>query len=122
MTCQPGESFEFYRMINQKLDPNNAISEHIILADVRRLALLKGEDLKETKLRVVQLISLSNEFCDKVGLEIDVKEKTSAVWMFMDEDTKTRSKDDLVKGDSTFSQVCDFLEVLTNEGEDKRAI
>jgi hypothetical protein len=35
MTCQQGEGFELYRMINKRLDPNNQISEHTILADIR---------------------------------------------------------------------------------------
>ena len=108
MTCQPGEGFELYRMINKRLDPNNQISEHTILADIRRLAFMKCKNLDETKLRVVQLISLSNEFVDKVGREIDAKEKTFAVWMFMDEDTKSkaeRSSKELVEGTSTFTEV-----------------
>ena len=40
----------------------------------------------------MQLISLSNEFCDKVGCEIEIQEKTFAVWMFMDDDTMARSE------------------------------
>ena len=70
--------------------------------------------------RVVQLISLSNEFVDKVGREIGLKEKTFEVWMFMDEDTKAKAeRKELVEGDSTFAEVCDFLEVITNEVENK---
>ena len=81
------------------------------------------KNLDETKLRVVQLISLSNKFVDKVGREIDLKEKTFAVWMFMDEDTKAKTeREELFEGDSTFAEVCDFLEVLTNEGENNKAI
>ena len=38
LTCQPGMGFEIYRILNKKLDPNNSISEHTILADIRRLA------------------------------------------------------------------------------------
>ena len=84
---------------------------------------MKCKNLDETKLRVVQLISLSNEFVDKVGREIDLKEKTFAVWMFMDEDTKaTAERKELVEGESTLAEVCDFLEVLTNDGENKTAI
>jgi hypothetical protein len=125
MTCQSGEGFELYRMLNKRLDPNNQISESTILADIRRLAFMKCKNLDETILRVVQLISLSNEFVDKVGREIDAKEKSFAVWMFMDEDTKTkaeRSPKELVEGASTFSEVCDFLEILTNDGENRKAI
>ena len=86
--------------------------------DVRRLAFLNCKKLDETKLRVVQLISLCGEFVDKVGREIDPKEKTFAVWMFMDEDTKAEAeRKELVEGDSSFSDVCDFLELITNEGE-----
>ena len=50
MTCAPGKGFELYRMINKSLDPNNAISEHAVLADVRRLAFMKCKNLEETKL------------------------------------------------------------------------
>ena len=72
---------------------------------------------------MVQLISLSNEFCVKVGREIDFQEKSFAVWMFMDDDTKSRAeKKELVEGASTFAKVCDSLEILTNEGENRRAI
>ena len=59
MTCSAGKGYELYKMINKRLDPNNAISEHAILADVRRLAFMKGKNLEETKLRVMQLIALS---------------------------------------------------------------
>ena len=115
--------FELYKMINKHLDPNNAISEHTILADVRRLAFMKCKNLEESKLRVMQLISLSNEFCDKVGRDTDIQEKTFAVWMFMDDDTKSRAeKKELVEGASTFAKVCDFLAHLINEGENRQAI
>ena len=63
MTCQPGQGFELYRMINSKLDPCTSISEHTILADVRRLAFMKCKDLGETKLRILQFINLCNQFC-----------------------------------------------------------
>ena len=112
-----------YRMINKRGDPNNQISEHAILADIRRMAFLKCKNLGDTKLRVVQLISLSNELVDKVGREIDVKEKTFTVWMFMDKDTKAKAeRKDLVEGVSFFSALCDFTEILTNDGENKKAI
>ena len=65
MTCQPGEGFELYRTINKRLDPKNQISENTILADIRRLAFMKCKNLDETKLRVVQLISLSNDLWTK---------------------------------------------------------
>ena len=122
-TCKSGEGFGLYRMINKRLDPNNQISENIIPADIRRLAFMKCKSLDETKLRVVQLISLSNEFVDKVGREIYLKEKTFAVWMFMDEDTKAKAeRKELVESESRFAEVCEFLEVLTNDGENKKAI
>ena len=38
----PGMGFELYRILNKKLDPNNSISEHTILADIRRLAFAKA--------------------------------------------------------------------------------
>ena len=53
---------------------------------------MQRKNFEETKLRVMQLISLSNEFCDKVGREIDIQEKTFAAWMFMDDDTKSRAE------------------------------
>ena len=43
--------------------------------------------------------------------------------MFMDKDTKAKAqRKELVQGDSTFAEVCDFLEVLTKDGENKKAI
>ena len=43
--------------------------------------------------------------------------------MFMDEETKAKAeRKELVEGDSTFAEVCDFLEILTNDGEKKKAI
>ena len=45
--------FELYRISNKKLDPNNSISEHAILADIRRLAFAKAKDLNETRTRFV---------------------------------------------------------------------
>ena len=79
MVCQPGQGFELYRMINAKLDPCSSISERTILADVRRLALMKCKDLTETKLRILQMINLYSEFCDKMGKEVDDVEKTFAI-------------------------------------------
>ena len=112
-----------YKMINKRLDPNHAISEHTILADVRRLAFMKCKNLEETKLRVMQLFALSNELCDKVGREMEPQEKTVTVWMFMDDDTKARSeKKELVECSSSFSAVCGFLEILTHKGENRRAM
>ena len=49
LTCQPGMGLELYRIISKKLDPNNPISEHTILADIRRLAFAKAKDLNETR-------------------------------------------------------------------------
>ena len=54
MTCQSGMGFELYRIINKKLDPNNSISEHTILADIRRLAFAKAKDLAETRKRTTR--------------------------------------------------------------------
>ena len=62
-------------------------------------------------------------FTDKVGREIEAREKTFAVWMLMDEDTKARAeKKELVEDKTPFSEVCDFLEILTREGENSKAI
>ena len=84
---------------------------------------MKCKKLDETILRDVQLISLGNEFVDKVGREIDLKEKTFSILMLMDEDTKAKAeRKELVEGESTFAEVCDFLEMLTNEGENTKAI
>ena len=83
-----GWRIELYRIINKKLDPNNSISEHIILADIRRLALAKAKDLNETRTQVVQLVALCNEYCKKTGKEVELSEKTFAIWMFMDDDSK----------------------------------
>ena len=91
LTCQAGMGFELYRIINKKLDPNNSISEHTILADIRRLAFAKAKDLMETQKRVVQLVALCSEYCDKTGREVELSEKTFAVWMFMDEDSKEKA-------------------------------
>ena len=68
--------FELYKITNNKLGPNNSISEHTILADIRRLAFAKARDINETRARVVQLVALSNEYCDK---EVDLAEKTFAI-------------------------------------------
>jgi len=65
LTCQPGMGFELYRILKKKLDPNNLISEHTILADIRRLAFAKAANLTDTRARVVQLVALCNEYCDK---------------------------------------------------------
>ena len=123
VTCAAGHGLDLYRMISKKLDPTNAISEHAVLADVRLLAFMKCKKPEETKLRVVQFISLCNEFVDKVGREIDAQGKHSRFWMFMDDDTKARAeRKQLVEVESTFTMFCDFLEVLTNDGETDRAI
>ena len=66
---------------------------------------------------------MSGEFIDKVGREIEAQEKTFAVWMFMDKGTMARAeKKELVEGKTPFSEVCDFLEILTHEGENRKAI
>ena len=38
--------------------------------------------------RVLQLVALCNEYCDKNGKEIEASEKTFAILTFMDEDSK----------------------------------
>ena len=123
LTCQSGMGFELYRIINKKLDPNNSISEHTILADFRRLALAKAKDLMETRKRVVQLVALCNEYCDKTGKEVELQEKTFAVWMFMDDDSKEQAlRKNLVEGDAAFSIVCDHLEAISSEQGNREAI
>lgn len=90
LTCQPGMGFELYRILNKKLDPNNSISEHTILADIRRLAFAKAKDLIDTRARVVQLVALCKDYCDKTGKEVDMAEKTFAIWMFIDDGSKEK--------------------------------
>ena len=91
LTCQAGMGFELYRIIKKKLDPNNSISEHTILADIRRLAFANAKDLNETHAQVVQLVALCNGYCDKAGKVVEASEKTFAIWMFMDEDSTERA-------------------------------
>ena len=79
-------------MINAKMDPCNSISEHTILADVRRLAFVKCKDFGETKLCILQLFNFCNEFCDKTGKEVDANEKTFAIWLFLDEESRSRAE------------------------------
>ena len=99
MTCQPGQGFELYRMINSKLDPCNPISEQTILADVRRLAFMKCKGLGETKLHILQLINICNEFCDKTCKEVDNTEKMFAIWLFLDEMSRLKAeRKNLIEG------------------------
>ena len=115
--------FELYRIINKKIDPSNSISEHTILADIRRPALAKAKDLNYTRARVVQLVALCNEYCDKTGKEVELSEKTFAIWMFMDEDSKEKGlRKKLVEGDIAFAQVCDHLEAISSEECNRQAI
>ena len=58
LTCQSCMGFELYGIINKQLDPNNSISKHTILADIRRLAFPTAKDLNEARARVVQLVAL----------------------------------------------------------------
>jgi len=110
-------------MISVKLDPCNSISEHTILADVRRLAFMKCKDLPETKLRILQLINLCNEFCDKTGKEVDGTEKTFAIWLFLDEESRLKAeRKGLVEGTTPFSEVCDFLDQISSDEGNRRAI
>ena len=66
--------------------------------------------------RVVQLVALSNEYCDKTGKEVDLAEKTWAIWMLIDADSKEKAqRKNLVEGDTPFAQVCDHLEAISSE-------
>ena len=101
-------------MINAKMDPCNSISEHTILADVRRLAFMQCRDLGDTKLRILQLVNLCNKFCDKTGKEVDASEKTFAIWLFLDEGSRSRAeRKNLIEGTTPFSEVCP-LELYVN--------
>ena len=123
LTCMPGEGFELYRMLNKKLDPNNAISQHTLLADVRRLAFMKCKDLAETRTRIVQLIGLCSEYCDKTGKEIELTENTFAVCLFLDEESTLRAdRKGMSEATDDFDKVCRFLEELSNEEGNKKAI
>ena len=86
MTCAPGMGFEFNRMIHKKPDHNNDIRMHTMLSDIRRLAFMKCKDLTDTRARVVHLVNLRTEFCDKTGELVPPHEKTFSVWLFMYQD------------------------------------
>ena len=77
----------------------------------------------DTRKRVVQLVALCNEYCDKTGKEIELHEKTFAIWMFMDEDSKEKAlRKNLAEGEAEFSVVCDHLEAISSEQGNRDAI
>ena len=57
------------------------------------------------------------------GKEVEASEKTFAIWMFMDEDSKEKSlRKNLVEGDTSFELVCDHLEAICSEEGNRQAI
>ena len=43
-------------------------------------------------------------------------EKTFAIWMFIDDDSKEKGlRKNLIEGDTPFAQVCDHLEAISTE-------
>ena len=84
---------------------------------------MKCKDLGETKLRILQLINLCNEFCDKTGKEVQGTEKTFAIWLFLDEESRLKAeRKGLVEGTTPFSEVCDFLDQISSDEGNRRAI
>ena len=80
--------FEFYRIMNKKLDPKHGVHRHIMLRDVWRP---KCKELADTQARVVQLVNLCTEFTDNTGELVAGHETAFAVWLFMEEDTKMKA-------------------------------
>ena len=69
--------------------------------------------MSETRSSVVSLINLYTEFCDKTGKLLPENEKTFAVLLFMDEDSKMEAeRKGMTEGKSEFLIVCDHLEAL----------
>ena len=55
-------------------------------------------------------MSLCNEYCDKTGKEVDQSEKSFAIWLFIDDDSKEKAlRKNLIEGDSSFAEVCHFF-------------
>ena len=50
-------------------------------------------------------------------------EKTFAIWMFIDDDSKEKGlRKNLIEGDKPFAQVCDHLEAISTEEGNRQAI
>ena len=69
------------------------------------------------------MVALCNEYCDNTGKEVELSEKTFAIWMFTDEDSKEKGlRKNLVEGDIAFAQVCDHLEAISSDEGNQKAI
>ena len=67
-------------------------------------------------MRILQLINLCNEFCDKTGKEVDDTEKTFAIWLFLDEESRLKAeRKNLIEGTTPFSAVCDVLDQISSD-------
>ena len=74
-------------------------------------------------MRILQFINLCNEFCDKTGKEVDDTEKTFAIWLFLDEESRLKAeRKNLIEGKTPFSEVCDFLDQISSDEGNRKAI
>ena len=61
-------------------------------------------------------------FCDKTGKLVPEVERTFAVWLFMDDDSKMKAESKgMTEGKTEFVVVCDHLEALGNDEQNKQA-
>ena len=94
-----------------------------MLSDVRRLVFVKNKNLAETQAAVIRLEKTCKEYNDKSGLFVPEKEKTFAVWLFMDDDSKDRlERKGLKEGKTEKMKVIGELEMLRNDGINRRAL
>ena len=121
--CPQHDGFELYRSINAQLDPKTDVSEHLLLSDVRRLAFVKNKNLMETQAAIIRLERTCKEYNDKSSLYVPDTEKTFAVWMFMDDDSKDRlERKGLKEGKTEYKEVIGELDMLRNDGINRRAL
>ena len=67
-------------------------------------------------------MNLCSEFADKTEDIVAPHEKTFAICLFIDEDTKMKTeRKGLVEGESPFEMVCDLLEMLSSDEHNKKA-
>ena len=83
---------------------------------------MKCKSVSETRSRVVTLINLCTELCDNASKLVPENENTFAVWLLIDDDSKMKAESKgMTEGKTEFSCVCDHLEALGNDKQNKQA-
>ena len=76
-----------YRLVPQKLDPNNKQTKGVLLRDIRAMQGERSKTVKDTANTIQKLDSWEDEFEEKTGESPDMEEINLVLWQVVDDKT-----------------------------------